>query len=348
MTLDTFPLPRIIGVPVPLKLTQALAEYKGALPTGRGMGALLSLATFTSEGEASITLVADKESATDIIRFSLPDQANEVQNADGAETLDQSTPLGDVITGFVPAEATATNKLSSGTHITDVHGLSSGAVLKVQTSARPPAVMIAPEDATATNKLRSGEKVTDCQDSAGTETVVQVSPSVDVSTRFVPEDATATNRAPDHVKERHSLASTGEGRRDQDVPLSDADLIIIPLVNEIETSKFSSGAHARVLNCSVVTSTAPQVRPSMDVITRFVPEDATAINREPLHTTERHSLASAAVRAVQVRPSGDVITRFVPVYATETNRESFGDHTAEVHPPAIAVVVAQVPVDTGV
>jgi hypothetical protein len=57
----------------------------------------------------------------------------------------------------------------------------------------------------------------------------------------------------------------------------------------------------------------------VEVITRFVPSEATATNTPLPYATETQVFAAAALRAVQVSPLVEVITRFVPSEATATN-----------------------------
>ena len=73
--------------------------------------------------------------------------------------------------------------------------------------------------------------------------------------------------------------------------------------------------------------------PSVLVITRFVPESATATNRPLPYATDRHPfLTTPAARAIQVMPSVLVITWFVPELATATNRPL--PYVTDCHPPS--------------
>jgi hypothetical protein len=60
--------------------------------------------------------------------------------------------------------------------------------------------------------------------------------------------------------------------------------------------------------------------PSVDLMTRFVPEDATATKTPFPKVTELHRFGSGADLAVQFIPSGEVIMRLDPTCAIATNK----------------------------
>lgn len=76
--------------------------------------------------------------------------------------------------------------------------------------------------------------------------------------------------------------------------------------------------------------------PSLEYMTRCVPDEATATNRVRSgdQQTDVHAFASASTLEVHVTPSGDVMTRLAlplpPLFATAQNSDKSGDQQMDV------------------
>lgn len=200
------------------------------------------------------------------------DQATDLQSKAPVARAVQITPLGDVMIRLVPSIDDATNKPTSGAHMTLVHWFASAALAVTHVVPLTDVITrFVPSRDTATKSPNSLDQHTECHWLACVAEAVDHEVALDdTMTLFVPLPATATNNPSSDAQhtDNHSFTSAGV-RVVQDAPVTDVITRFAP-VRDTATNSPSSGEKQTDLHSLVVTDTPLHVIPSSEYRTSLI------------------------------------------------------------------------------